>query len=1176
MRKRIQQLASGKFDCSRPCLSLSTDKVELELLEGKDETGDFIITSTNRVKMRGIVYSSNPRMECLTPQFEGEEVKIRYTFHSGGLMEGDIQKGDFFIVCNQGEYNLSFVVSVSKLYADSSCGKMRSLSDFTRLAKESSEEACRLFYSNNFKNLLKEERERLFYEGLRSRPQPVQAVEEFLTALHRKKRVELFLEETEKSFYGIKETKKEQIGICRRNWGAVETFVSSDAAFLVPEKKRLTDEDFLGNRCFLEYYIDKEKMHSGKNFGKIYIQSPHCCLTFTVTATEKAKEEGAVSSDRMELQAGRIKLTQLYMDYRLKKIVTGFWANRSVEILEHLSAIEPENELWILMKAQAFLINRQKQEASWILSDYKRNSTDHTTPLWGYYLYLCTLMEREESYVNRLTEEIGQIFLRHPHSTMLFWILLFVKEEYYRNPFRRLKAIEQWVGSGNSSPYLYLEAYYLIWQDSYLLTQLDSFEIKILNWAAKQDVISTDIAMQVKSLLPEQREYKKQLYPIIERCYEADRSPEMVAAACSYFIRGQQFGTKYHVWYERGIESEIRITNLYEAFLLSMDASGIEPMPKMLQMYFQYHCTLPYKYMAVLYVNIIGSKDRQPELYQRYRRTMEQFAVTQLEAGHMDDNLAVIYHEILPLILWNEELARKAADILFVHRMSCKNPRAAQICVLQEPLKDMQIVPVVNGCAYFKAFTKQYVILFLDTEGNCFTEEDYQENELIDPENYLEKCMELAPDEPAYLVYYFSGRKQKQDLNRKDDRYIRALLESEKVRAAYKAKLFADMVRFCEEEKEQKLVQQYLQDAPVEDMTRKDRCCMEELLIGYQMYEKAYRFVQMFGYDYLKSSAKVSLCSYEIMQCGFEEDDYLIGFAQACFDEGKYNDVILTYLCRVFQGPTKQMAAIWKAAGMFEINTFDLEERIITQMLYSTDYVNDMEQIYESYCAKGGRELICMAYLSYFSHSYFVKDTIVPPHVFMQIKERYVKKMELNDICRLGLLKFLAEQEQRETADKKIADSLLAEFTTQNRYFSFYKKFEEPMLHKYHLYDKFFVEYHTEAGRRVILNYSVNGAPFQKEELPEIYDGIYGTMFILLFGEDISYYISEQTENGWKVTESSRLSNHDIYGDGNQSRYDRLNRMMFEFTAGDVKALREQIGQYDVLLHASKEIFTLL
>ena len=41
--------------------------------------------------------------ECLTPQFEGEEIRIRYQFHSYGLIEGDIQKGEFCIVVEQGE-----------------------------------------------------------------------------------------------------------------------------------------------------------------------------------------------------------------------------------------------------------------------------------------------------------------------------------------------------------------------------------------------------------------------------------------------------------------------------------------------------------------------------------------------------------------------------------------------------------------------------------------------------------------------------------------------------------------------------------------------------------------------------------------------------------------------------------------------------------------------------------------------------------------------------------------------------------------------------------------------------------------------------------------------------------------------------------------------------------------
>ena len=641
MRKRIQQLANGKFDNNGPKLSLSTEKIELEALEGKDETGSFVITSTNQVKMRGIIYSSNPRMECLTPQFEGEEVRIRYQFHSEGLIEGDIQKGEFFIVCNQGEYNLSFVVSISRLYADSSFGKIKNLDDFCRLAKENYDEAYRLFYSSNFKNLIREDKDRILYEGLRMQPQSALVVETFLIASHHKKKVEVTFEETEKSFYGVQEQQKEQLEIQKPQWGAVRIHVSSDADFLIPGKQIITENDFIGSTCFYEYYIDADAMHAGKNFGRLCFELPDQSFLYTVTASSKEREEEREVSEHREAGQARTELMQLYIDYRLKRIVTGVWAKSSVELLDHLAILEPEEPMHRLMKAQALLINRQKQEASWILTDYKRECLDRTTPVWGYYLYLCTLMEREESYVDRLAEEIEQIFHHYPDDSMLFWILLFVKDEFYRNNSRRFKVIEQWIGRGCHSPYLYLEAYYLIWQDPYLLSGLNDFTLKILGWAAKQDAISKDIALQVRNLLPEQREYQKKWYPVLEKCYEADPSEEMVAAICTYLIRGQQFAPRYHIWYERGIDSEIRITNLYEAFLISMDQNEVAAIPKMIQLYFQYNSGLSYRHMAVLYVNIIAAKEKQPDVYHKYRRNMEQFALAQMEAGHMDDNLAV-------------------------------------------------------------------------------------------------------------------------------------------------------------------------------------------------------------------------------------------------------------------------------------------------------------------------------------------------------------------------------------------------------------------------------------------------------------------------------------------------------------------------------------------------------
>ena len=55
----------------------------------------------------------------------------------------------------------------------------------------------------------------------------------------------------------------------------------------------------------------------------------------------------------------------------------------------------------------------------------------------------------------------------------------------------------------------------------------------------------------------------------------------------------------------------------------------------------------------------------------------------------------------------------------------------------------------------------------------------------------------------------------------------------------------------------------------------------------------------------------------------FEEDDFLLGFAEHVFYRDTYNDVILIYLCKYYNGATKTMAEIWKAAGAFDIDTFD-------------------------------------------------------------------------------------------------------------------------------------------------------------------------------------------------------------------------------------------------------------
>ena len=56
MRKRIRQIARGKFEYEKPSLSLPEEELSIQVIEGQEYTGNFTITSTNHVPARGVVY----------------------------------------------------------------------------------------------------------------------------------------------------------------------------------------------------------------------------------------------------------------------------------------------------------------------------------------------------------------------------------------------------------------------------------------------------------------------------------------------------------------------------------------------------------------------------------------------------------------------------------------------------------------------------------------------------------------------------------------------------------------------------------------------------------------------------------------------------------------------------------------------------------------------------------------------------------------------------------------------------------------------------------------------------------------------------------------------------------------------------------------------------------------
>lgn len=1181
MRARIGQIAAGRFNGTKPILAFSEETIDLSVIEGRSEAGSFVIESTNQIKICGIVYSTNPRMECLNPHFEGEKVRIRYQFNSKGLTEGDACEGKFVIVCNQIEYSLSFCARITRLYAEASTGAVKSLDDFTRLAASNWDEAYHLFYNRNFLNTIPYDNvyERLTYEGFACARPFGQNMEEFLIGVNKKQPVSISVDKSEEIFMASKEPQSGCFTITKDNWGYTEIRLRTDCEFIKLSKPVLTLDDFIGKTYLYEYIIDASAMHAGRNFGRIYIDGVYQSFTIDITAGVR-DDDGSISDIAVtkDIKECMVGIMELYTSFRLKRIVTGVWANETISILNHLHALMPDEHMYELMKAQAFIINRQRQEAKWILDDFKHSNPDKKAPIWGYYLYLMTLLEREPSYVDNMTHEVELIFYENPDSVLLFWVLLFLRDQYFDDSAGKLKDIKYWVLRGCSSPYLYIEAYYLISQDPYLIKELSVFELRILSWAVKEKALTKELAGAIFEAVDLAGGFDNRVYELLTAAYEICPEAEYVGIICSYLIKGHKNDTCFHKWFELGIENKLRLTGLYEAYLITMDDRQISPVPKIIQMYFSFDNKLPYRKLAVLYNNIIAAKETEPEVYHKYRKAMGRFAMDQAQLRHIDDNLAVLYEDMLELGFINEELSAAFSDIIYTHKLIVFDKRIVRAIIYQNEMKEPQIVPVTDQCAYFELFSNDYVILFEDSRGYRYVKSiSYRLQRLMDAEKYLDRCISLSPDRPQYIVSHFKHVRDYSDFTKDDLKLFKPVFYSESFSDSYKAVMGYRILKYCQLHDYEDYVRPFLQSINFDTLQKDARKYLIDMLVSNRLYEKAYDMAMEYGIDMLAAASKVVLCE-NALKVQHVDDDFMVQLAISAFKTGKYSDLVLKYLCENYTGPTDELINLWHAADKFSISSMKLDERILEQGIYTQIEPEKISDIFMEYYKRAGNEKLILAYISLVAHGYLHSGGCKADFIFDIIEKRFIGNRTLNDACQLALLKHFAEKMDITQAELEIEDTLLKYYIYNNMYFDFFARLDYRLLEKYFLYDKAFLQYESTPGAHVVLHYSrdEDGEEFNSEDMVEMYDGIYVKTFVIFFGELIRYYITEEHDNSIEVKESNRLTCNNIPGDNDHSRYNLINEMIISDTLSDETTLKSNIDEYKRLDAATKQLFKLI
>ena len=236
-------------------------------------------------------------------------------------------------------------------------------------------------------------------------------------------------------------------------------------------------------------------------------------------------------------------------------------------------------------------------------------------------------------------------------------------------------------------------------------------------------------------------------------------------------------------------------------------------------------------------------------------------------------------------------------------------------------------------------------------------------------------------------------------------------------------------------------------------------------------------------------------------------------------------------------------------------------------MLETRTTIGEKEELFEEYVRHGSNTNVELAYLSYCAYDYFIKERMLDDRVFAHLVKNYRRGEELNEACKLALLKYYAEDEKE--YDEHIREMLanfIKEFLQKNIYFVFFREFTGilPELAVYN--DKTIVEYRTDPRVRVMLHYLIEGEEeednYHTEEMRNMYGGVFSREFILFFGENLQYYITEEADGSESLTFSDAISISDVIAEGRESRYGLLNDMVVSKTLQDDDTLIELMEEY--------------
>ncbi|MCR5339194.1 MAG: DUF5717 family protein [Lachnospiraceae bacterium] len=1146
-------------------LECSPRELELVALAGKKVEGGLFLRASSGRRIQVFLYSTHYRMQPQVGFAKGEEINVTCRFDASGLSAGQQVRGQLVLLTDAGQLQVPFSVEITDSYEDEQLGSIRNLFHFTNLASSNWQTALQLFYSDRMEKLLRGHDSSLLplYRGLSAVPGSRKNVDEFLISLNKKKRATFFMEDDTLLLPQVYEAQQQVLTIHRKGWGYSDLHVRCEGRYLTVEKTHLTEEDFVDNICHLTFYLLPTDGFEQREKLIVETDAPSGTMVCELVRIGKSKKENPREKQQKERKHQTALLMRAYLDYATGFRDRGEALRRAEKCIDQINKTDGHNIAGRMYQTRLLCLMNRFQEAGWIFSHVERmvEKEEVSPELMAYYWYLQTVLsdgtsaqidERlHQSVVRRLRDLLANQ-RRNPVITALYLRLL---PQGQLTGVKKLSLYEECCYGGCDSPLLYLEAFSVIAENPSYLTGLGRFEISVLNFALKNDLLTESMEIRVIDLVKRQKETRRDLLSFLWKMYQGYQEDDLLQAVCGLLIRCGKCDKESLVWFRRAVDKQLRITMLYESYMISRGLTDISLPPKYVLMYFAYQNNLDKVYKAHLYRVVLEHHTRLGALIDLYDPQIIDFAKECLAAGELSCDLAYCYRFLLKDEKQVESALPYLGSIAFYYQAAVTDENMKELIVIERGLERERKFPIIDGIAMAEIFTEEYTVLLQDEKGARYSAKNQIKLKRILSTELVSRCLPIMEGGGVGLSLVRLSLAPDEFMRQTEDlpRYVEATRDPE-LSLPLRLSILDRLMRVLYERDETEALSELLLEYPIEGADEKKRGQIIAYHIGLEQDEEALSLLWEYGFEGVPPKSLNRLIRRGI-ENSVDGDPKWLALGYYTYKQGKYTQELMQYLCNFYEGGIQQMMQIFQEAENFEVDATPIAERILIASTFSHGYLPSFDQLFRSYSQGGGSSEMKRRFLQDLCYRYFVGGEVISESSMQILCSVLAEDDQMPQLTAQTYL-MLASQKEEDFNDKEkmLIEYLVRKQMRDGGYLPFFERFASfiPLLLPYAA--RTWLVYRGVPGRGVTVSFLAQGSAdgtYQMRPLKEVCPGYYTRDFVLYFGDTVQYYIQEEADGDVVLTESGRIEQDKLLGSDNGGRFEMKYAIAVERSMGD-------------------------